>query len=61
MLSKSLSELSYNREEFTKAATPHNIAMKTSGYHGGLAYSNHATETQHPLRKKHTSAILYGF
>ena len=32
MLSKQLSELSWNREEFAKTATPYNIAMKTNGY-----------------------------
>ena len=36
MLSKRLSELSCNREEFAKAAIPYNIAIKTSGYRGGL-------------------------
>ena len=37
MLSKSLSELSCNREEFEKAATPYNTAIKTSGYHEEIA------------------------
>ena len=36
MLSKRLSELSCNREEFEKAATTYNIAIKTSGYHEKL-------------------------
>ena len=46
MLSKRLSELSCNREEFEKDATPYNIAIKTSGYHEGLAYDDHATDAR---------------
>ena len=50
MLSKRLSELSCNCKEFAKAATPYNIAIKTSGYHRGLAYDDHATD--YPPKKK---------
>ena len=46
MLSKRLSELSCNREEFEKAATLYNTAIKTSGYHERLAYNDHATNTR---------------
>ena len=56
MLSKRLSEFFCNREEFEKAATPYNIATKTSGYHKGLAYDDLATDTR-ARRRRITSAI----
>ena len=52
MLSKRLSELSCYRKEFAKAATLYNIAIKTSGYHGGLAYDDHATATRGRRRNR---------
>ena len=53
ILSKRLSELSCNREEFEKAATPYNIAIKTNGCHEGLAYDDHATDTRTRNNRKH--------
>ena len=58
MLSKRLSELSCNREEFAKAAIPYNIALKTSGYHGGLAYDDHTTDT-HARRRNRKRTIVW--
>ena len=52
MLSKRLYELSCNCEEFAKAATPYNIAMKTRGNHGGLTYDNHATDIRARRNRK---------
>ena len=52
MLSKRLSELSCDREDFAKAATPYNVAIKTSGYHGGLANDDHATDTRARRNRK---------
>ena len=52
MLSKRLSELSSDCEEFAKAATLYNIAMKTNGYHEGLAYDNHATDNRARRRNR---------
>ena len=52
MLSKRLSKLSCNLEEFAKAPTPYNIAMKTRGYRGGLAYDDHAADTRAEKRNR---------
>ena len=59
MLSKRLSELSCNCEEFAKAATPYNIAMKTRGYHGGLTYDNHATDTRARRRNRKRNIVWF--
>ena len=57
MLSKRLSELSCNREEFEKATTPYNIAIKTSGYHERLAYDDHATDTRARKRNRKRNIV----
>ena len=59
MLSKRLSELSCNREKFEKAATPYNIAIKRSGYHEGLAYDDHATDTRARRRRNRKRNIVW--
>ena len=59
MLSKRLSELSCNREEFEKAATPYNTAIKTSGYHEGLAYDDHATDTRARRRNRKRNIVWF--
>ena len=59
MLPKRLSELSCNREEFEKAATPYNIAIKTSGYHEGLAYDDHATDTRSRRRNRKRNLVWF--
>ena len=59
MLSKQLSELSCNREEFAKAATPYNIAIKTNGYHGGLTYDDHAADTRAGKRNRKRNIVWF--
>ena len=59
MLSKRLSELSCNRKEFAKAATPYNIAIKTSDYHGGLTYDDHATDTRARRRNRKRNIVWF--
>ena len=59
MLSKRLSEISGNREKFEKAATPYNIALKTSGYHEGLAYDDHATTTRARRRNRKCNIVWF--
>ena len=59
MLFKQLSELSCNREEFAKAATLYNIAMKTSGYCKGLAYDDHATDTREGKRNRKRNIVWF--
>ena len=59
MLSKRLSELSYNHEEFEKAATPYNTAIKTSGYHEGLAYNDHTTDTHARRRNRKRNIVRF--
>ena len=59
MLSKRLSELSCNREEFEKAATPYNSAIKTSGYHEGLAYDDHAMDTRARRRNRKRNKVWF--
>ena len=54
LLSKRLSERSCDREEFAKAATSYNIAMKTSGYHGGFA-----TDTRAYRRKSKRNTVRF--
>ena len=59
VLSTQLSEVSCNREELAKAATPYNIAMKTSGYHGGLPYNDHATNTRAERRNRKRNIVWF--
>ena len=59
MLSKRLPELSCNRKEFEKAATPYNIAIKASGYDEGLAYDDHATHTRTRRRNHKCNIVLF--
>ena len=59
MLSKRLSELSCNREEFEKAATSYNTAIKTSGCRGGLAYDNHAADTRARKRNRKRNIVYF--
>ena len=59
MLFKRLSELICNREEFAKAASPYNIAVKTSGYYGGLAYDDHATNTRARRRNRKCNIVWF--
>ena len=58
MWSKRLAELSCNREEFAKTATPYNIAVKTSGYRGWLIYDHHATDTCERKKKSQAQYIM---
>ena len=59
MLSTRLSELSCNRKEFEKAATPYDIAIKTSGYHEQLAYDDHATDTRARKRNRKRNVVWF--
>ena len=59
MLSKRLSELSCNCKEFEKAATLYNTAIKTSGYHEGLAYDDHATDTRARRRNRKRNLVWF--
>ena len=59
MLSKRLSELSCNREELEKAATPYNIVIKTSGYHRGLTNDDHATDTHARRRNRKHNIVSF--
>ena len=59
MLSKRLSDLSCHLQEFAKAATPFNTAMKTSGYHIELAYDDHATDTRAGKRNRKRNIVWF--
>ena len=59
MLSKRLSELSCNREEFAKVATPYNIAINTRDYLGGLTYDDHATDTRARRRNRKSNIVWF--
>ena len=59
ILSKRLSELSCNREEFAKAARQYNIAIKTSGYHGRLTYDDHKTYTRARKRNRTRNIVWF--
>ena len=54
-----MSELSCNLEEFAKAAVPFDIAMKTSGYRGGLSYDNHDVDTQAGKRNCKSNIVWF--
>ena len=59
MLPKRISELSCDLEDFAKAATPYNVAIKTSGYHGGLANDDHATATRARTRNRKRIVVWF--
>ena len=56
MLSKRISELSCNSEDFANAATTYNIAMKKRVHREGLAYDDYAIDTR--ARTKNRKRII---
>ena len=52
MLSKRLSDLSCNQEEFGKALSLYTEALRKSGYQDEILYQNHATHTRKKTRKR---------